>query len=77
VSGERRSPTPASEIIDAAGDERGLRSLQSSRLIPVELMLIGEESFPGFGPATLAGIVLIALDPNSALRDHRSTGDVQ
>jgi hypothetical protein len=24
----------------------------------------------------LAGIVLIALDPNSALRDHRSTGDV-
>ncbi len=54
----------ASEVLDAAGDETGLRSIQQSRLVPLELMLADQYGFGALTPARLAGAVMTALQPD-------------
>lgn len=54
----------ASEVLDAAGDETGLRSIQRSRLVPLELMLAETYGFGALTPAGLAGAVVTALQPD-------------
>lgn len=59
----------ACELLDAAGDDAGLRALQRTCLVPLELMM-NDATFADIGPVELAGIVLTALNRHLGPQDE-------